>query len=240
MVRNTIRWLLVVSLTFAGHWPGHGQPAPASKQTVVARKVSADDIQQLILQLGHDKYRMREKASQELIALGRSALPALEEATSSLDAEIRMRAYRILEAIYLSLPYLMEGLVSSDAKVRREAAQGLERLGPGAREALPALIEALKDPDEGVREAAVSAILTIDPDNRAAAEVVPTRAHVNGKYARLLRRLKAPEDQRTYSEYREFGFYQSCSWAGQTNIPAGYWVYVAPYWYVWEQRLRDQ
>ena len=38
----------------------------------------------------------------------------------------------------------------------------------------------------------------------------------------------------TYSNFNDFGYYQSTSYVGHDNLPAGYWVYVYPFWYIWE------
>jgi hypothetical protein len=59
------------------------------------------------------------------------------------------------------------------------------------------------------------------------------KARVGGKYAKLLKRIKVPADKATYRDFTDFGFYQATDWAGYTNLPAGYWVYVYPYWYIW-------
>jgi HEAT repeat protein len=194
------------------------------------------EVQKLLQQLGNDRFLVRERASKQLIALGKPAVAALKEASSHRDAEIASRSQRILMEIQTSLPYLIDTLKEGEVEERKAAALALERLGEEAKEALPALVEALKDNEESVRDAAVSAVLSIDPFNEAVAEAVPAKAHVNGKYAKLLRRLKVAEDRQSYSEYRDYGYYQQCDWAGHFNIPAGYWVYVYPHWYIW----RDQ
>ncbi|MBL8796581.1 MAG: HEAT repeat domain-containing protein [Planctomycetia bacterium] len=222
-----LAWLIGVSIRDEA--AGQDRPPPACP-------ASPEDLRSLIDRLGADQFRVRERASEELTAIGRRAEPALRQAVHCADAEIRMRAARILDAIHASLPYLIESLKDRNALVRAQAIAKLERLGPTAKEALPLLIELLQDDHEAVREAAASAVLTLDPDNVNAADVVPPQAHGHGKYTRLVRRLKAPEDYRTYSEYRDYGFYQACMWGGHINVPAGYWVYVQPYWYIWSER----
>ncbi|MFC1524810.1 HEAT repeat domain-containing protein [Planctomycetota bacterium] len=52
-------------------------------------------IDKLIQQLGADDWEMREKATEELIALGHWARPGLESALNSPDAEVRTRAQQI-------------------------------------------------------------------------------------------------------------------------------------------------
>jgi len=52
-------------------------------------------IDQLIEQLGSDRFAAREEASRKLLALGEAALPALEKARRAADAEVRRRADRL-------------------------------------------------------------------------------------------------------------------------------------------------
>jgi len=208
---------------------------PEAKTIAVARSTAPAEVRRLIDQLGDDKYLKREQATRVLVALGRRVLPQVQQATHSQDAEVSLRAQRIVLEIQSSVTYLVDTLQAADVAERREAAAGLERLGDGARAALPALLVALKDTDETVRDSVVGTLLAIDPFHAAIAEHVPPRAHADGKYSKLLRRLKIPADRQSYSEFRDYGLYQACDWAGYTNIPAGYWVYVYPYWYIWRE-----
>jgi hypothetical protein len=59
------------------------------------------------------------------------------------------------------------------------------------------------------------------------------KARVNGKYRMLLRQIKVPDDFKTYSIFRDYGLRQKSQYAGHTDLPKGYWVYVYPYWYIW-------
>jgi hypothetical protein len=226
---------LIASLAARALRGEHDGPSPRQIQ-----QVRADEIQRMILQLGDDKFLNRERATRRLMAIGQGALPWLRDALNSRDAEVARRAQHLVAEIQNSLPYLTHALKETDAQMRKEAALALERLGPKAKEALPMLLDALKDPEESVRDSVVSAVLAIDPLNQSVAEVVPAKAHVNGKYAKLLRRIKCPDDRQSYSDYRDFGYYQQCDWAGYTNIPAGYWVYVYPYWYIWGTETKDK
>lgn len=59
---------------------------------------SSDDkaaIRRLIDRLGSDDFRVREEATRKLKALGEKALPQVEKAVQSADAEVRRRAQRI-------------------------------------------------------------------------------------------------------------------------------------------------
>jgi beta-lactamase regulating signal transducer with metallopeptidase domain len=58
-------------------------------------------------------------------------------------------------------------------------------------------------------------------------------ARVNGKYQMLLRQIKVAEDVDQYTEFNDYGFSQTSSYRGYDNLPAAYWVYVDPYWYLW-------
>lgn len=63
----------------------------------------------------------------------------------------------------------------------------------------------------------------------------PAQASVNGKYKKLLKVIQVPGNQATYGQFNDWGYWAGTSWAGFDNLPQGYWVYVAPNWYIWEQ-----
>lgn len=63
----------------------------------------------------------------------------------------------------------------------------------------------------------------------------PPQASVNGKYADLLQVMNCPRDQGSYGEFRDYGWWNGGPWCGQSG-KAGYWVWVAPNWYVWANR----
>jgi hypothetical protein len=193
----------------------------------------AKQIQQLIQDLASDDFGTREKASRTLSSVGKTALPALREALQSNDAEVRQRARRIMDAIQSSNAYLMENLKDQDAAMRKEAAEIIERLGPAAKALTPALVEALKDKEESVRDAALNALLAVEPGHTTVVKAVPARAHVDGKYQKLLRRIRVPRDKQSYGEFHDYGHYEGSEWAGFTDLPVGYWVYLAPHWYIW-------
>ena len=62
------------------------------------------------------------------------------------------------------------------------------------------------------------------------------KATVDGKYQMLLRQIKVPDDKDSYGDFNDYGLFGGNSYAGFDDLPKGYWVYVAPYWYIW----RDQ
>jgi sRNA-binding regulator protein Hfq len=63
---------------------------------------------------------------------------------------------------------------------------------------------------------------------------VSPQISANNKYATLLRVVPAPADEATYGKQYDYGYSQTTEWAGQKNLPAGYWVYTAPNWYIWQ------
>jgi hypothetical protein len=200
---------------------------PPKSETLEAR------IARLIEKLGDARFRVREAATKELIAIGRPAIPALRKALASPDPDIRLRARMILGKIKNSVPGLIEDLGHKDPAIRREAAEQLGRLGAEAKAAAPALVKALKDADPSVREAAATALEAVDPGNKALASIIPAKAHVNRKYAKLLRKIKVPQDRQSYGDFRDYGHYQATDYYEHKMIPAGYWVYVHPHWYIW-------
>ena len=64
---------------------------------------------------------------------------------------------------------------------------------------------------------------------------VPDRASVDGKYFELLQVLKCPSDRGQYGEFNDYGYWGGGSWCGKQGR-AGYWVWVAPNWYIWKRK----
>ena len=67
-----------------------------------------------------------------------------------------------------ALPELRRALQSRDARVRREAAGVLVRMGPEGKDAVPDLIRLLDDEDEATRKMAARALGRIGPEAAAA------------------------------------------------------------------------
>ncbi len=80
--------------------PGDKFTATISLKTLAIEKLDAENFDEatlLIQQLGHPRYRLREKASRELEQLGPSIRMLLEDARqNNEDLEIRVRASRII------------------------------------------------------------------------------------------------------------------------------------------------
>jgi len=76
-------------------------------------------VEQLIAQLDDDDFATRERATEELIALGRQAEDAVRKAADRGTAEVRLRAAKILERL---------GKGGEDNKVQLQALRALEVL----------------------------------------------------------------------------------------------------------------
>ena len=108
-------------------------------------------------------------------ALGRigpaaaEAKPALEKLLTGEDDTLSLVSAWALVQIGAAdpdtaarvVPVLIGGLARPDARYRQEAARALEKLGPRAKDALPALNAARGDADQAVREAVARALKAI-------------------------------------------------------------------------------
>ena len=94
MVRDWTRAMLVAwaSVAMAQPVAGDGEAAPSAAGL-------QEEIPKLIAQLGDDRWRVREAATQRLSEIGTPAEPALREAVQSPDLEVKARAQSLLNAI---------------------------------------------------------------------------------------------------------------------------------------------
>ncbi len=67
------------------------------------------------------------------------------------------------------------------------------------------------------------------------ADPYDARASVNGKYSGLVQTLNCPEDSVRYGDFVDWGHWSGGTWCGQSAKP-GYWVWLAPNWYVWANK----
>jgi HEAT repeat protein len=92
----------------------------------------------------------------------RKAIPALMEALTDNDPEVRLQAANALGNIpgdmRVAVPPLIKALRDKDNSVREHAAQSLGNIGQSAELAVPALIAALQDKNESVRERAAESL----------------------------------------------------------------------------------
>lgn len=59
------------------------------------------------------------------------------------------------------------------------------------------------------------------------------KARCDGTYRMLLRQIAVPGDADKHGPFEDAGFRDVNTYAGHKDLPAGWWVYVAPYWYIW-------
>lgn len=67
----------------------------------------------------------------------------------------------------------------------------------------------------------------------ARAQELYKRAQADGKYRMLLRQIKVEKDVDKYTRFKDLGYRDRRSYGDYENLPAGWWVYVAPYWFIW-------
>jgi HEAT repeat protein len=82
--------LLIVGILL-GAWPIRSAADEPSK--------SEQKIRSLVNQLGSKRFQEREEAARQLSLLGKTALPALQDAAKSTDAEVRRRAQQLMERL---------------------------------------------------------------------------------------------------------------------------------------------
>lgn len=58
----------------------------------------------------------------------------------------------------------------------------------------------------------------------------------HGTYKNLLTVLYDPEDEKQFTQFSEFGWKDPFPYKEYGAMPAGWWVYVAPFWFVWDTR----
>ena len=67
-------------------------------------------------------------------------------------------------------------------------------------------------------------------------EAAQAQASVGGKYRELIQEVFFPADKARYGDFKDYGWFKETSYRGVKDIPAGYWVYVFPDWFVWGER----
>lgn len=92
--------------------------------------------------------------------------------------------------------------------------------------------------DEQARKAAERLAAAPSAASRNAdAPTLPAEASSQGKYDGLLQALHCPSDKGTYGNFTDYGYWSGGPWCGQQG-KGGYWVWVAPTWYVWSKKVR--
>jgi hypothetical protein len=57
----------------------------------------------------------------------------------------------------------------------------------------------------------------------------------HGRYRTLLRVLEVPDDRKAYGDFCDYGYWDGTSYSGHNDLPPGYWVYLAPNWYIFKE-----
>lgn len=69
---------------------------------------------------------------------------------------------------------------------------------------------------------------------------VAAPAGQRSQYRTLLKQIEVPEDRKTYGDFCDFGYWSGTAYAGQKDLPPGYWVYLAPKWYIFQDNVTNQ
>jgi hypothetical protein len=87
--------------------------------------------------------------------------------------------------------------------------------------------------------AAVVALRAEAAPQPPSAEETLKKATADGKYRMLLAQFKAEKDEDEVGAFKDLGFKNRTEYAGQKNLPAGHWVYSAPYWFIWRDKTAN-
>ena len=132
-------------------------------------------IDALITDLGAGHPSKRYAARKALRKMGRPAVPALSEALSNDDVDVRHGAVEALRSMgpdaEAALPALIAAL--EDEMIRSDAVRTLAAIGPAA---MPFVTDVLAHPDRDMRSTAVYTIGSIAEDFRDAGEPAPVPA----------------------------------------------------------------
>jgi hypothetical protein len=104
-----VLFLLSLSIAFA--------PAQTQESAPDKAQVSSDELRRLIAELGHDDFKIREKAMKQLAEIGMPAFEAVLKATTSSDLEVQRRASDILEHFKPACVNGMEFKVIFDSEI---------------------------------------------------------------------------------------------------------------------------
>jgi tetratricopeptide (TPR) repeat protein len=149
----------------------NNSPSPAADK---AAESVEKKIAQLIDQLGHTSFAMRERAQRELAKIGGEAFDALAIAQEDADVERAMRARFLMRSIRIEwtskddpswVRKIMKDYNSADEAERVEALDSLERAGLGG---LPAICRIVHfDKSERVAKYAALKIAALEPKSQA-------------------------------------------------------------------------
>lgn len=87
-----------------------------------------------------------------------------------------------------------------------------------------------------MRAAVIAVALCFASVSRPA--VAQPAGSVNGKYSGLVASFRCDQDRAKYGAFQEAGYFEALRWCGR-DVGSGYWVWVAPHWYVWSHKARS-
>lgn len=90
---------LLDMVSHEAYWKSRGMEATTENLLAELKQVKGGDASALIKQLGAKQYKDRQEASLRLEAMGTSILPQLRKAVKSSDAEISIRAQRLIKKL---------------------------------------------------------------------------------------------------------------------------------------------
>ncbi|MBT9311588.1 hypothetical protein [Leptothoe kymatousa] len=79
---------------------------------------------------------------------------------------------------------------------------------------------------------------TISFDESTLAQGFSPETSAYSKYRNLLQVLNCPEDGAVYGNFHDYGYWDGGAWCGEQGA-AGYWVWSAPNWYVWQDKVPE-
>ena len=143
-------------------------------RSALTSSASGQPFSERIATLIHQTEEIRDRAFDDLLQLGKRAVPLFESLLSNDNETMRMIGARYLGRLGPvaedAVTALVSALSDKDEVVRLETATALREIGPSAMKAVPALIFALQDVSGVVRQNAVLALGGIGP---AARDAVP-------------------------------------------------------------------
>lgn len=83
----------------------------------------------------------------------------------------------------------------------------------------------------------------LGPVREGPATPAPAResgAKQHSQYRTLLKQIEVPDDRKNYGDFCDFGYWPGAEYAGHKDLPPGYWVYLAPNWYIFREDVTSQ
>ncbi len=100
--------------------------------------------------------------------------------------------------------------------------------------------ESVTDPRLTMHETVAPVTPSIELPAELSANDARIKATVDGKYRRLLKKIEVRSDVTTYGEFKDYGHWDETVYSGYADLPAGYWVWVYPNWYIWGDEVKNE